>query len=435
MSVNTAVGLTERANIPNIVQQGGTWGPGLCSNSIDMLGRKCEQQGIHNYMYKGKSKVLIFAMCDDLNGVAKCGMESIALNTFINTQIELKKLRFHVPDINGKSKCHKLHIGKNHKMCSVLKVHGTEMESVQFDTYLGDIISTDGRNTRNVQSRIAKGIGKTTQIMNLLSSICLGEYYIESALLLRESMFLNGILTNAEIWYSFNKEEIKEFEDLDLTLLRKIMHVPFSTPSEAFFLELGIFPIGVIVKARRANYLHYILKREENEMLYTFFITQWYNETNGDWTQQIKTDLADLEIPCDFEFIKSKSTLAFNSLVKRQAKEYALKLLTKKQMKHSKMDDLYYTDLEIQNYFKIPGIQTRQALNLFKWRVRMAPLGENFRGNECNKICPLCSSHLDNQNSVFQCEEIKKKVDIKCALKDIYKQIITIETANTITKI
>ena len=64
----------------------------------------------------------------------------------------------------------------------------------------------------------------------------------------------------------------------------------------------------------------------------------------------------------------------------------------------------------------------------------MAPLGENFRGNECNKICPLCSSHLDNQNSVFQCEEIKKKVDIKCALKDIYKQIITIETANTITK-
>ena len=149
------------------------------------------------------------------------------------------------------------------------------------------------------------------------------------------------------------------------------MHVPFSTPSEAFFLELGIFPIGVIVKARRANYLHYILKREENEMLYTFFMTQWYNETNGDWTQQIKNDLADLEIPCDFEFIKSKSTFSFNSLVKRQAKEYALKLLTKKQMKHSKMDDLYYTDLETQHYFKIPGIQTRQALNLFKWRVRI----------------------------------------------------------------
>ena len=29
VAVNTAVGLTERRNIPKIVQQGGTWGPNL----------------------------------------------------------------------------------------------------------------------------------------------------------------------------------------------------------------------------------------------------------------------------------------------------------------------------------------------------------------------------------------------------------------------
>ena len=93
VSVNTAVGLTERIDIPNIVQQGGTWGPGLCSNSIDMVGRKSEKQAAHNYFYKKKAKVLIFAMCDDLNGVARCGADSVALNTYINTHIELKKLR------------------------------------------------------------------------------------------------------------------------------------------------------------------------------------------------------------------------------------------------------------------------------------------------------------------------------------------------------
>ena len=247
VAVNTAVGLTERITIPNIVQQGGTWGPGLCSNTIDMLGRKSETQNLHTYLYKQKSKVLIFAMCDDLNGVARCGIESVALNNFINTHIELKKLRFHVPDKKGKSKCHKIHIGKNHSRCPVLKVHGTEMESVKFDTYLGDIISEDGKNTRNIQSRISKGVGKITQILNILDTISLGEYYMETAILLRESMFLNGILTNAEIWYGLTKEDIKQFEDLDLTLLRKLLKVPFSTPSEAFYLELGIIPIGVII--------------------------------------------------------------------------------------------------------------------------------------------------------------------------------------------
>ena len=75
-------------------------------------------------------------------------------------------------------------------MCSVLQVHGTVMESVEYDTYLGDILSSDGRNTRNVRNRIGEGIGITTQIMNILNSICLGEYYMESAVLLRESMFI-----------------------------------------------------------------------------------------------------------------------------------------------------------------------------------------------------------------------------------------------------
>ena len=97
VSVNTAVGLTERIDIPNIVQQGGTWGPALCSNTIDTLGKKCQDRNLHNYYYKNISRVLIFAMCDDLNSIAKYGIESVALNTYITTQIEFKKLRFHIP--------------------------------------------------------------------------------------------------------------------------------------------------------------------------------------------------------------------------------------------------------------------------------------------------------------------------------------------------
>ena len=118
-------------------------------------------------------------MCDDLNGVAKCGLESVALNSFITTQIELKRLRFHVPDKNGKSKCHKIHVGRNHDSCPVLKVHDTVMEDVSHDTYLGDIVSADGKNTLNVKKMIGKGLGIITQIVNLLEFVSLGEFYFE----------------------------------------------------------------------------------------------------------------------------------------------------------------------------------------------------------------------------------------------------------------
>ena len=50
LAVNTPVGQTDRVNMPQIVQQGGGWGPMECSISIDKLGRICSQ--IRQYLYK-----------------------------------------------------------------------------------------------------------------------------------------------------------------------------------------------------------------------------------------------------------------------------------------------------------------------------------------------------------------------------------------------
>ena len=111
MAVNTAVGQTERVIIRETVQQGGVFGPIMCSNSIDKIGKLCYQRGENLYLYKSMVNILPLAMCDDLLGISSCGQQSLSLNTFINTQIELKKLKFHTPDKNGKTKCHKIHVG------------------------------------------------------------------------------------------------------------------------------------------------------------------------------------------------------------------------------------------------------------------------------------------------------------------------------------
>ena len=76
------------------------------------------------------------------------------------------------------------------------------------------------------------------------------------AVLLRESMLINGIMTNAEIWYNFSKNEIEEFESLDMLFFRRLLEVPITTPNEAYYLELGVLPVHAIVKARRINDLH-----------------------------------------------------------------------------------------------------------------------------------------------------------------------------------
>jgi hypothetical protein len=40
-------------------------------------------------------------------------------------------------------------------------------------------------------------------------------------------------------------------------------------------------------------------------------MTHWFNEKVGDWTQQIKLDLEELDILINFEFKWSKSSTAF----------------------------------------------------------------------------------------------------------------------------
>ena len=301
----------------------------------------------------------------------------------------MKKLKFHTPDKEGKSKCHKIHVGRDSKFCPQLKVHGTTMETVQGDTYLGDVVSGDGKNTKNVQKRISKGLGIISSIMNLLDKICFGIFYFEMAILLRESMFLNGILTNCEIWHNVQKKEIEDLEELDRSLLHKILKVPFTTPNESLYLELGIIPIGSVIKARRIMYLYYLLNLEKTEMLYKFFIIQWGNPTRGDWSELVKEDLTDFKVGTNLDNIRMQRNHSLKKLVKERAKDHVFETLITKKDDNSKMDNLKYTELKQQEYTKSPNLRLEENLNIFKFRTCMAEFGENFRAGADYVFCLL----------------------------------------------
>ena len=208
-----------------------------------------------------------------------------------------------------------------------------------------------------------------------------------------------------------------------------------TTPCEAYYLEMGVLPISVLLRARRITYLHCILNRDKKSMLYSFFTTRWHNPCKGDWTEQIKEDLAELKIPCSFNDIQNKSKESFKRYVKIKAKELALKNLLSKKEGHSKMEKLTYRDLNIQPYFLSEDIGINQKRSVFKYRVRMERFGENFRGRQSQVICPLCKLHLDNQEMGFQCPEIKKEIEINGSIDEIYIGEIKKETIKTMTKI
>ena len=145
------------------------------------------------------------------------------------------------------------------------------MQEVKSDTYLGDIVSGDGSNKLNIESRVSKGMGKIAQIMSMVEKISLGKHFFKIAFLLRETIFLSSILTNSEVLYRLTKPDVDELELLDRSLLRRILSVPNSTPSAALFLETGCMRIGTTIKARRLSYLQNLVKLPKEGMLSKFF--------------------------------------------------------------------------------------------------------------------------------------------------------------------
>ena len=169
-------------------------------------------------------------------------------------------------------------------------------------------------------------------------------------------------------------------------------------------------------------------------MLKQFLRVQWNEPSVGDWTETVKINLEEFGIPSNPEAIKYKSRESFKRMVKCKAQEYALKELRKEQVKHSKMANLTYTELKAQEYLTLNNTRAEYVMNIFKFRVRMAPFGENFRGGEEHIICPLCQNHWDSQVMSFQCSYFRGKVAIDCDMEDVLSDKVTVETGKTLTK-
>ena len=143
------------------------------------------------------------------------------------------------------------------------------------------------------------------------------------------------------------------------------------------------------------------------------------------------------DIKMDLEEIEEISTNSFKKLVKLKSKEYALEYLLKLKSKHSKMANLQYVELKLQNYLKTKEITVQEAKNLYKFRTRGAKFGENMKSNlNVSSACPLCLVQPDTQeHSVEQCSVVKEKVKVRGSYSDIFLDNVPVEIAKTLREI
>ena len=184
-------------------------------------------------------------MVDDIMTVSKCGTQSVAMNATLNSKFECKKLRLS----HDKSK--QLHISKRKEKCnSSLKVHEKDMSKVDSLVYLGDCVNRRGSMEETVKAREIKAVGILSQISSILKNVSLGIYFFKTALILRETMFINGIMRNTESWNYLTKKQIKTFEESDSRLFSTLFCSPRSTNRVMYYIETAKIPLRHVLAKR-----------------------------------------------------------------------------------------------------------------------------------------------------------------------------------------
>ena len=379
----------------------------------------------HLYEYKQEVQVPPLAMVDDLLIVTECGNKTVMANSYINAKSNLKKLQF------GTDKCHKMHVGRKkvNGVCPDIYVDGwkvkevsevetgestlldefdgqEKMDEVSEEKYLGDILSDDGRNMKNILARAAKGTGIVSQIMCILEEIFFGKYYFEVAVVLRNSLLLSSVLVNSEAWYNLKKEEIEKLEQVDEMLLRKVLECPGTTPKEMVYLELNCVPIRFIIKSRRLNFLSYILREDKSSLMYCFLKAQLRNPSKNDWVQTVMEDMKELNIDLEIEEIENIPVETYKDLIRSKIQEGALEYLNNQKSKHSKVLHIMHDKMTMQDYLCPNEINQEEAKFIFQLRTRMVDVKTNYGGRHTDDLCPLCKDEEDTQQHLLVCPHL-----------------------------
>ena len=429
IAIKTPVGITKRENIEDVIIQGDVLGPIFCSKQVETFSQECLEKSEYTYFYRGEVEIPPLSMVDDVLTISECGYRTSMVHGFMKLKTDSKKLQF------GANKCKKMHIGKVHESfkCQTLKVDNwkelevtneetgaesiedvldgeIEMENIKSEKYLGDVISIDGKNIKNIKARVSKGIGISSRIISILEGIPFGHFYYQVGIILRNTLLISSLLCNSEAWYNVTNAELDLLESVDIKFLRNLLNARRSTPKEILYLETGCVPIREIIIKRRILFLHYIMNENENSMIHRFFQTQLKYRKKKDWISSVLKDLNDIGIEENIEEIKIIQKTTLKRIIDKAITEKAFKRLLGLKDNHSKVKNLMYSEFKLQNYLKPSRIKaTRSEIQtIFELRSRGTEVKLNFRGKFENLECRVCEKSDESQKHAYECAEILK---------------------------
>ena len=343
----------------------------------------------------------------------------------------------------GTDKCKVMEIGVQKQMTTSWKLGEKTIGNCDSYRYLGEEISRDGKNQRNLAERVKKVKGAVRAIMTCAKSDVMRR--IETSVLLRlnTTVTMPTLLSNSETW-TLNKGERNEIDKIHVWAWKQMLGLPMTTPSPAVVFATGSIYGSIQVEIKQLIYLHKLLQREEDswakealmilekydiswakrikEVLQLWGLEEQWNEiskkTKGQWKKEVQ------------EAAEKANTRKLHEECQSKGRGEA-KAKTKTKTIIDKLNQPTYQrkPLEIMKYGSV--LVTRA---LIMGRYGMLKCRANFSSGYGNKSCPKCNTIDDERHRINYCpvyQEInlydcENKLDFDLIYSDDLNEILKV---------
>lgn len=223
-----------------------------------------------------------------------------------------------------------------------------------------------------------------------------------------------------------SEQDIKRLEQVDTTLLKSLVKGHSKTPVVFHHLEYGTLMLRHILMINRIMYHHHILRRGEEETIQRIYFKQKEDTLKGDWYELLKKDFEFIGEKIDEKMIASIPKSEYKARIKKLVEKAAFKYMITLKNGLSKIRDVRYDTLKIQEYLKSEIFNPKERNLLYSLRSRSHPAKLNYRElNSGNLKCSLGCPDNEDQTHIYEnCQFLNTNKENIC-LNHIYQDTET----------
>ena len=286
-----------------------------------------------------------------------------------------------------------------------VKLNGQILKQVSEIEYLGDVITEDGKLDATIEQRKQKATGVTAELCAIISELG------KSSKLQAIIQYYNGIIVprtlfNSETWNNETNENIENLESTLHRSLKRLLKIPYSTPTKGLYRELGLMSAKNQIAIKKIMFLHRMLTGKN--ILVKEILKEQKKIPGKTWISNTLNLMEEMNITTNENEIENMKKEEWKRIVKKKVWDHE-NMETSKALRNAKKCQLIKDkDNKIKPYIK--ELEKEDAMIILMARLDMVDVKNNYKGMHKDLKCTICKEEVETLQHLMNCPHIIKEV-------------------------